>query len=168
MVFPIACFAISLPHSLSYLFIFLLFQVTSRVIQYISPYLFSWQSPSGVSVPWWFSGINKPNCEVLQTWKCQQKNIGYNTSDAFFPNKIISPPVCFSLVTTTKPHLNHHITGVHGPVCAANREGIIKQLFVEHMSMFQSLWLLLSRVIALLSAGRRGGGYSHVGGSAHL
>lgn len=37
-------------------------------------------------------------------------------------------------------------------VYAANREGIIKQLSVEHMSMFCSRWLLLSWVIALLTA----------------
>lgn len=126
----------------------------SRVFQYISHYLLSWQTVfPGIPVPWWFCGINKSNCEVLQTWECQQKNTGLYTSGAFFPNKILFPSVCFSLVTTIKPHLNHtYYRWTWTPVCAADKEGIIKQLFVEQMSILCSLSLLLSWVIALLTA----------------
>lgn len=104
-----------------------------------------------ISFPWWFHRINKL---VLQTWKCQQKDMGYNTSVAFFPNRrIIFSPVCISLVTTAKLCLNHtYYRCIRALACVAEREGFTKQLFVQHMSVFCSLWLVLPWVTALLVA----------------
>lgn len=103
--------------------------------------------------------------EVLQTWKFQQKNTGYNTSAAFFPNgRILLSPICLNLVTTTKHCLNHsNYRCIRTLVCAADRELLTKQLFIWHTSMVHSLWLLLPWVIALhlCSHGRRGGDHSH-------
>lgn len=96
--------------------------------------------------------------------KCQQKNIGYNTSGAFFPNKILFSPVCLSLVTITKPHLNHtYYRCTWAPVCAADREGILKQFFVEYICILLTMTsAVLKNCTSRCSRGRRGGDYSYI------
>lgn len=103
--------------------------------------------------------------------KCQQKNTGYNTSAAFFPNRKIhfSPP-SLPLVTATKPYFNHTpYRCIRTPIRAADRAGLTKQLSAQHIPALCSPWLLFPAVPALLSAPEEGEvGIIHMDKAKHI
>lgn len=103
--------------------------------------------------------------------KCQQKNMGYNTLAAFFPDsRILFSPPSLSLVTATKPYLNHtRYRCIRTPIRAADRAGLTKQLLVQHTPALCSPWLLFPGVTALLSAPVEGEvGITHMYKAKHI